>query len=138
MYMFIIFERNYHRKLLQKTRCNYLLPFWNCDIFFTATKICILIFCSKNGRNLIVNISKTKARRLFFFAYLERACRNWPNHEFSWKNHLVIPTVSYSLKKRNLFFIVGRLYFSWNSFHRHLCRQKYANCIMLIKNYFHH
>jgi hypothetical protein len=29
MYMFIIFERNYHRKLLQKTGCNYLLPFWN-------------------------------------------------------------------------------------------------------------
>jgi hypothetical protein len=42
MYMFIIFERNYHRKLLQKTGCNYLLPFWNCDIFFTAIKIRIL------------------------------------------------------------------------------------------------
>jgi hypothetical protein len=34
MYMFIIFERNYHRKLLPKIGCNYLLPFWNCDIFF--------------------------------------------------------------------------------------------------------
>jgi hypothetical protein len=39
MYMFINFELNYHRKLLQKTGCNYLLPFWNCDIFFTAIKI---------------------------------------------------------------------------------------------------
>jgi hypothetical protein len=47
MYMFIIFERNYHRKLLQKTGCNYLLPFWNCDIFFTAIKICILKICRK-------------------------------------------------------------------------------------------
>jgi hypothetical protein len=40
-------ERNYHRKLLQKTGCNYLLPFWNCDIFFTAIKIRILKICRK-------------------------------------------------------------------------------------------
>jgi hypothetical protein len=47
MYMFIIFERNYHRKLLPKIGCNYLLPFWNCDIFFTAIKIRILKICPK-------------------------------------------------------------------------------------------
>jgi hypothetical protein len=87
MYMFIIFERNYHRKLLQKTGCNYLLPFWNCDIFFTAIKIRILKICRK-----MVAIRSWISRKLshegiFFYAYLERACRNWPNNEFSWKNH---------------------------------------------------
>jgi hypothetical protein len=41
---------------------HYLLPFWNCDIFFTAIKIRIL----KNGRNSIVFISKTKSRRYIF------------------------------------------------------------------------
>ena len=66
MYMFIIFERNYHRKLLKKTGCNYLLPFWNCDIFFTAIKIRFFLNLSKNGRNSIVNISKTKSRRYIF------------------------------------------------------------------------
>ena len=41
---------------------------------------------------------------IFFYAYLERAYRNWPNNEFSWKNQLAIPTVSYSLKQWSIKF----------------------------------
>ena len=97
MYMLIIFERNYHRKLLQKTGCNYLLPFWNCDNFFTAIKIRFLKICRKMVEILSYISRKLSHEGIFFFAYLERACRNWPHHEFSWKNQLANPTVSYSL-----------------------------------------
>jgi hypothetical protein len=55
---------------------------------------------------------------IFFVEYLERACRNWPNHEFSWKNQLAIPTVSYSLKDQPLIKFGSQVFGGYPGTHR--------------------